>query len=283
MTDDERAEPMNDLAKAKQLCLDLLGRAEHLASDVAWAEAADLDVGDRTTATVQAIIDRIDAASAMFAAARAERQAGQLSAIGQDAARLQLHIGAGSAQLPGWINLDVAGADVDVDLRRPLPFADGSVSHIFGSHMLEHLRHADEAQRFLLECRRVLAPGGKIRIVVPDIAPYLEAHHDGDEEFWEAHAQTWTWWDYDGTTSLDRILHYAGVSTPATDLFGHRYGYDAESLESLLSATGLGPVTRSTFQGSTDPVFCVDDASLVAHATYRGRSLSLFVEGMKLF
>src|SRR6266481_6364956 len=54
------------------------------------------------------------------------------------------------------------------DLTRPLPFKENSIAVIYGAHVLEHLYLAD-AQRLLVECKRVLRPGGLIRLVVPDL------------------------------------------------------------------------------------------------------------------
>lgn len=48
-----------------------------------------------------------------------------------------------------------------------LPFEDGKFSHIYSEHFLEHL-FLDESLEILRECYRVLAPGGFIRLVVPD-------------------------------------------------------------------------------------------------------------------
>ena len=42
------------------------------------------------------------------------------------------------------------------------------VDAIYASHMLEHLDRA-EARSFLAECRRVLKPGGILRLAVPDL------------------------------------------------------------------------------------------------------------------
>ena len=49
-----------------------------------------------------------------------------------------------------------------------IPHAGGSVDAIYSSHMIEHLDRR-EAAGFLGECRRVLKPGGILRIVVPDL------------------------------------------------------------------------------------------------------------------
>jgi predicted SAM-dependent methyltransferase len=48
-----------------------------------------------------------------------------------------------------------------------LPFDDGAFSFIFSEHFFEHL-FLDEAGGLLKECFRVIAPGGCLRVVVPD-------------------------------------------------------------------------------------------------------------------
>lgn len=54
------------------------------------------------------------------------------------------------------------------DLRKGIPFADGSVDAVYHSHLLEHLDR-DVVPQFLAEVLRVLRPGGVHRIVVPDL------------------------------------------------------------------------------------------------------------------
>lgn len=54
------------------------------------------------------------------------------------------------------------------NVARRIPHDDHSVDVVYCSHMLEHLDRA-EAELFLREVRRVLIPGGIVRLVVPDI------------------------------------------------------------------------------------------------------------------
>lgn len=55
-----------------------------------------------------------------------------------------------------------------MDITRGLPFSDGTVDAIYASHVLEHL-YRDDAHRLLSECKRILKPGGVIRLVLPDL------------------------------------------------------------------------------------------------------------------
>lgn len=56
---------------------------------------------------------------------------------------------------------------MDCDITKlPLPYPDNSVNMIFAEHLLEHNSVA-QAVAFLDDCRRILKPGGRIRICCP--------------------------------------------------------------------------------------------------------------------
>lgn len=105
--------------------------------------------------------------------------------------RLMLNLGCGSSYHPAWMNMDFIPASKDViahDLRRPLPLADVTCDVVYASHVLEHFTRS-ESRAFLNECRRVLRPGGILRIVVPDLETiarlylrYLDGAAGGDSE-----------------------------------------------------------------------------------------------------
>jgi predicted SAM-dependent methyltransferase len=83
----------------------------------------------------------------------------------------KLHIG-GWVKADGWEILDAnAAPHVDHvcnanDLSR---FADGTFAEIYASHVVEHLDFTGELQSTLKEWRRVLVPGGRVCISVPDL------------------------------------------------------------------------------------------------------------------
>jgi len=54
------------------------------------------------------------------------------------------------------------------NLKSRLPFRSGVASVIYISHMIEHLPY-ERASKLIGECFRILAPGGVLRIVVPDL------------------------------------------------------------------------------------------------------------------
>lgn len=71
---------------------------------------------------------------------------------------------------PEWVNLDWYPHSKSVrkaNLLEPLPFPDYYFDIVYSSHFVEHIQKSSIAY-FILECHRVLKPGGIIRIVVPD-------------------------------------------------------------------------------------------------------------------
>jgi len=194
---------------------------------------------------------------------------------------LKLHVGSGETRLSGWINIDCTGADLAIDIRQGLPFADRSADAIFMCHALEHLYYPDEALGVLKELRRVLAPTGWLRIVVPDIEKCIRAYAAGDEQFFSERQKTWTWWPV-MRTRLQSFLAYAGVgAAPGSFLASHKYGYDFETLADLLNQAGFHTIERSHFMQSQRPVLRVDEVSLVASATYGDKYYSLFVDAAR--
>lgn len=108
----------------------------------------------------------------------------------------KVNLGCGRRYDPTWLNFDVVPADESVhahNLLHPLPLADAACSVVYHSHVLEHIPK-DKALGFIAECFRVLAPGGVLRIAVPDLETiaklYLEsltAAAQGDAEASQRH------------------------------------------------------------------------------------------------
>ena len=107
-----------------------------------------------------------------------------------------LNLGCGGHFHPNWVNVDIAPQDPQVmehDLQARLPFEDASFAAVYHSHVLEHIPKR-QAAAFLNECHRVLAPGGVLRVVVPDLEmiarlylKYLDEAVAGDEEAAKRH------------------------------------------------------------------------------------------------
>lgn len=162
-----------------------------------------------------------------------------------EARPLRLHVGAGRRRLEGWLNVDVQAlpeVDVVADVRQGLDF--DAVDAIYAEHFLEHLK-VDEALAFLLECHRVLRPGGWLRLSTPNL--------------------DWVW-----------LTHYL-LEAPAEDrqrravmlnraFYGwrHRFLWNRELLGRALAACGFDDVAWRRYGESGRPEF----AGIEGHETY---------------
>lgn len=98
-----------------------------------------------------------------------------------------LNIGCGSDRPEGWTNADkgviVRGSGVAyADLRMVLPWPDDTFTLIVANHVLSDLTH-HELPHALRELRRVLKPGGVLRILVPDFLRAVHHFEQGDPDW----------------------------------------------------------------------------------------------------
>lgn len=103
---------------------------------------------------------------------------------GQGAAVRRLQFGCGAFPALGWINANLEpglGVDIRCDIREGLPLRSDSINYVASMHALCELPYL-EIVPALRELRRVLKPGGVIRLGLPDldraIAAYVKADLD---------------------------------------------------------------------------------------------------------
>lgn len=193
----------------------------------------------------------------------------------------RVHLGAGSRQISGWINVDAPPSDLCVNLARGIPLPTASVRLLFCSHLLEHLYYPSEAQTLLRDCFRVLVPGGRLRLIVPDAELCLRAYAQGNDAFFASRRLQWDGWPQ-RRTALEDTLPYLGAFPDAGALHeSHRYGYDFETLRAALVRVGFAVVERSAYMASALPELRIDDASSVAGNMFGDDYFSMFVEAQK--
>ena len=82
----------------------------------------------------------------------------------------RLNWGCGEHPDPGWINSDIKdtpGVDVACDIRDGLPLETDSIDYVSSIHALPEIPYGDLVGA-LGELRRVLKPGGVLRLGLPD-------------------------------------------------------------------------------------------------------------------
>lgn len=151
-------------------------------------------------------------------------------------APVRLHLGSGQSPIAGWINIDVQqlpGVDRVLDVRRGLPYAN--VAAIYGEHFLEHLE-LEEGLACLVECRRVLAPDGIVRISTPNLDWVLASHYR-----------------YGRWTAEDEAISDCFRMNRAFHGWGHRFLYNRQALVAAFHAAGFSTITMHRYGESDVP------------------------------
>ncbi len=149
----------------------------------------------------------------------------------------KLHLGCGPHVLPGWANLDLAGAPGSVrwHLNWRLPVDDASVDLIFSEHFIEHIDKA-QATMLLRDCHRALRVGGVLRLSTPSLAKLVTEYQAGRLDEWA---------DVAWTPASPCDLLNDGMRA-----WGHRYLYDEAELRLQLQAAGFNTVLRMQWRQS---------------------------------
>jgi predicted SAM-dependent methyltransferase len=151
----------------------------------------------------------------------------------------RLNWGCGTNPAPGWMNSDIKeapGVHIVADIRGGLPLEAGAVEYAVSIHALQELPYRDQVPA-LRELRRVLEPGGVLRLCLPDLERGFEAYRRGDRDYFQVP-------DEDARTLGGKLavqITWYGYS---------RMVYVPEAIEELLVAAGFGAV-RHTRYGET--------------------------------
>lgn len=97
----------------------------------------------------------------------------------------RLNWGCGGQGEAGWINSDLKdgpGIQHPCDIREGLPLESDSIEYAVSIHALPELPYPDLVPA-LRELRRVLEPGGVLRLGLPDLERAIEAHARGDRDY----------------------------------------------------------------------------------------------------
>jgi predicted SAM-dependent methyltransferase len=97
----------------------------------------------------------------------------------------RLNWGCGDFPELGWINSDIKeGPNVHIarDIRYGLPLETGCIEYAASIHALPEIHYSDQVPT-LRELRRVLEPGGVLRLVLPDLDKGIRAYLDEDHDY----------------------------------------------------------------------------------------------------
>ena len=140
---------------------------------------------------------------------------------------IKLNLGCGWRNFGSdWIHID--GGDYDhldyTDITK-LELEDDSVDLIYASHVLEYF-DINQAKAALREWRRVLKPGGELRVAVPDFEAMNTLYHNGNIKL------------------KDIIGPLYGRMPMGDNMIYHKTTYDYESLYLLLYELAYNDIKR---------------------------------------
>ena len=149
----------------------------------------------------------------------------------------RLNWGCGQRGEPGWINSDQKdgpGIDLSCDIRQGLPLETDSIDYCVSIHALPEVPYP-ELVPALQELRRVLKPGGVLRLALPDLLKGVEAYRRGDRDYFlipDEDAKSL------GAKLVLQLIWYGYSRT----LFTHDF------IEELLVKAGFGRVERCNYK-----------------------------------
>lgn len=183
----------------------------------------------------------------------------------------RLNWGCGEHLGSGWINSDVKdapGVDVAGDIRDGLPLESESIDYAVSVHALPELAYP-EIVPALTELRRVLKPGGVLRLVLPDLRRAIHAYTMDDRNYFQVDKSEVQslggrfivhvlWYGYSRTLFTtdfaEELLDKAGF----IDIAECRYGETQSAFEGIVELDNREG--ESLFVEGTKPAFTEPDA-----------------------
>ena len=161
---------------------------------------------------------------------------------------IKLNIGCGTDYKDGWINIDnnsdnnIKKLDLNWDLRNALPFKDETIDFIFHEHFMEHLT-PQESLKSLNDFKRVLKPGGVMRIAMPDMEDIFDLYKDNK---WKSRPII-------KNHGFQFVKTRAELVNMSFSWWGHKWIYDWEELCRRLDEVGFtkNNIKRCKLKNST--------------------------------
>jgi predicted SAM-dependent methyltransferase len=175
-----------------------------------------------------------------------------------------LDIGCGPNTHQDYINLDYGwhpGVNLCWDITRGIPIKSNTLEGIFTEHCFEHISFCFILP-ILVECYRVLQPGGSIRIILPDGELYLKGYssilQDKNAPILPYALRDKINGFYSPIMSINRVFRDEG----------HVFIYDFDCLFQLLERVGFESIQKLSFGIGRNPRLLIDSPSRAIESLY---------------
>jgi predicted SAM-dependent methyltransferase len=173
---------------------------------------------------------------------------------------LYLNLGSGPRGIasPHWINVDGfpdKNVQYLVDLSRPLPIPDGSFAGVFSEHVQEHFS-LEDGIALIRECHRILAPGGHLRLIMPDGEKLMRTYFDDPRSLLARRPAP-------SGQPMESINNYF------RQRYEHQCLYDFALAKFALETSGFTGVTQSSYgEGVCPKEMILDDSKYAWESLY---------------
>jgi predicted SAM-dependent methyltransferase len=162
-----------------------------------------------------------------------------------------LHDGDGKRTEPGHMyRIAEDRYFIQHDIEDPFPIDDESLDWCYSEHLIEHVP-TELGIAWLADMRRLLKPGGFVRVSTPDLRKYAEGYFDPSREFYTEHGRRLA--ELHGDEAA--VERRAYILNQTFFGWGHKWIYDFEELRHAAVAAGFSAdaVTRRAFRDSGAP------------------------------
>ena len=162
----------------------------------------------------------------------------------------KLNIGCGPNAFNGWFNSNYypqSAQIIHLDATEPFPFDNDIFDYVYSEHMIEHISW-HEGLFMLRECRRVLKPGGTIRIATPNLEVLIGLYSYNGDPLNERYIK----WITDRYLNGINVYKASFVINNAFRDWGHQFLYDGELIEIAMQEAGFMNMHRCSPGESDD-------------------------------
>jgi ubiquinone/menaquinone biosynthesis C-methylase UbiE len=144
---------------------------------------------------------------------------------------MKLNVGCGKRILDGYVNCDIARdpeAEKDPQIlcdAKKIPLEDECADELMAIHLFEHF-YRWQIEEVLTEWRRLLKPGGRLILELPNLVKCCQNYLDGRAR---------------GGKDPDQLARWGLYGDPRTGnpYMNHPWGYSPEELIEILTAAGF--------------------------------------------